>query len=278
MPAESLTRCLVALTRRYPLNRGRDFFFRNFARGGALREGLAALPNPRFTRRGFPVFCNPRDLTSDWITLWGEHERVTERFLLEALAGGGVFLDVGANVGYFSLLIAHEYGDRCDVLAFEPNPLIFALLQAGAGCSRGKESIRAIPLAVSNRAGRLEFVLDQDNTGHSRLGAAGQSGSIAVDVVKLDDWLEANPPVARIAAVKLDVEGCELRALRGMEQMLRRHRPALVVEVIDEHLRDFGDTRTELFAFLDGVGYAVAAGVFADQNLYLRGARTPSPQ
>ena len=261
----------VAVTRRYPFNRGRDFFFRNFVRGQPLQEKLATLPNPRLTRRGFPVFCNPCDVASDWIKVWGEHERITEKFLLAALAHGGTFLDVGANIGYFSLLVGHEYSDRCQVLAFEPNPPIFALLQAGIERSRGAKIIHSVPLAVSDHAGRLEFILDPENTGHSRLRGSGESArGSPIDVVTLDAWLDEKPPPSKIAAIKLDVEGCELRALRGMERTLRQHQPALVVEIIDEHLRDFGDSRAEPFAFLDRLGYATAAGILADQNLYLQ--------
>lgn len=239
-----------------------------------MENYLATLPEVQVTRRGFSVHCNPHDLTSDWIKLWGEHERVTETFLLDALGGGGTFLDLGANVGYFSLLIAHELADRCHVIAFEPNPPIFELLQAGAKAARGASVVRTVPLAISDRTGQLDFVVDPANTGHSHLAAAGEGASSrTVEVVILDDWLAEFPPPARIVAVKLDVEGCELKALRGMERMLREHRPALVVEVIEDHLRNFGDSSAELISFLVGLGYPATAAVSADGNLYLPAPR-----
>lgn len=272
-----LQSCVFAAAQRYPFTRGRDFFFRNFVHGRALEERLAELPNPRRTRRGFPIFCNPHDVTSDWIKLWGEHERVTEQFLLEALGAGGTFLDLGANIGYFSLLIAHELAGRCHVIAFEPNPPIYRLLEAGAGASRGAAALRLVPLAISDRAGRLDFVIDARNTGHSHLAGVHESGATQqVGVVVLDEWLAQNPPPARIAAVKLDVEGCELKALRGMERTLRTHRPALVIEIIEEHLREFGDSDAAVRAFLDGIGYVTAEAHAADGNLYLRPPAPPA--
>ncbi len=265
-----LLRLLLMLTRRYPLTRGRDFFFRNFVNRRALQKRLAALPNPRVTRRGFPVFCNPSDTTSDWISLWGEHERTTERFLLEVLSRGGTFLDVGANVGYFSLLVAHECASRCHIVAFEPNPPIFQLLKAGARASRGAEMIRTEQLAVSDRPGRLDFVVDAENTGHSHLASPGETGaSEAVEVVMLDEWLDANPPPTRISAIKIDVEGCELNALRGMERMLREHRPSMVIEVIEEHLRAFGASVEGTKMFLKSLGYDLDNARSQDGNLYL---------
>jgi len=258
---------LLALTRRYPLVRGRDFFFRRFVKGKPLQTRLAKCANPVRTRRGFGIFCNSFDYTSDWIKVWGEHETVTEKFLLRHLRRGGAFLDVGANIGYFSLLVGHEFGGRCPVTAFEPNPKICALLRRGAECNRGSAAIEIVEAAVSDAAGELGLVVDGENTGHAFLGTDG-TGSARVAVVKLDDWLAQHPPRGRIAAIKLDVEGCELNALRGMESTLREHRPALVVEVIEGHLRQFGASVAEVWAFLHSLGYA-AEMTSRDDNLYL---------
>lgn len=258
---------LLRLARRYPLVRGRDFFFRRFVNGKSLQGHLAKRANPITTRRGFQIFCNAFDYTSDWIKLWGEHETETEKFLLRHLRNGGAFLDVGANIGYFSLLVAHMFSGKCHVTAFEPNPAIHALLRKGAECSRGQAGIQIVEAAVSDAAGELELVVDSGNTGHAFLGAKG-SGSVRVAVVKLDDWLQQHPPPERIAAIKLDVEGCEMNALRGMEATLRKHRPALVVEVIDSHLKQFGTSRGELIAFLTALGY-VEEMPSRDDNLYL---------
>ncbi len=258
---------LLGLTRRYPLVRGRDFFYRNFVRGKPLQSRLARCGNPVPTRCGFGIFCNGFDYTSDWIKVWGEHETVTEKFLLRHLRGGGAFLDVGANIGYFSLLVAHEFAGRCPVTAFEPNPKICGLLRSSAGCNRGKSAIEIVEAAVSDAAGELELIVDGENTGHAFLGAKG-TGNVRVAVVKLDDWLAQHPPRARIAAIKLDVEGCELNALRGMEATLREHRPALVVEVIEAHLEQFGASVAEVTAFLKSLGYAEETPS-RDDNLYL---------
>ena len=258
---------LLRLARCYPFVRGRDFFFRHFVRGKPLQQQLARRANPVMTRRGFGIFCNGFDYTSDWIKVWGEHETVTEKFLLRHLRDGGAFLDVGANIGYFSLLVAHEFAGKSPVTAFEPNPGICALLREGAGCSRGRAAIQIVEAAVSDAAGELELVVESGNTGHAFLGAK-EAGSVSVAVVKLDDWLERHPPSQRIAAIKLDVEGCEMKALRGMEATLRKHRPALTVEIIDSHLQMFGSSRGEVIAFLEALGY-VEEMASRDDNLYL---------
>src|SRR5438067_52775 len=97
---------ILRLTKHYPLTRGRDFFFRNFVAGKSFARFLDEIPNPIRTRRGFPLFCNTADYLSHWLKVWGEYESGTEAFLLDHMRGGGTFLDVGANMGYFSLLIA----------------------------------------------------------------------------------------------------------------------------------------------------------------------------
>lgn len=258
---------LLQLARRNPFVRGRDYFFRHFVKGKPLQAQLAKRANPLLTRRGFPIFCNGFDYTSDWIKVWGEHEIVTEKFLLRHVRKGSAFLDVGANIGYFSLLIAHEFAGQCRVTAFEPNPKICALLRQGAEGSRGRSGIQIVEAAASDAAGELELVVDAENTGHAFLGAKGE-GSVRVAVLKLDDWLEKHPQPEPVAAIKLDVEGCEMKALRGMEATLRKHRPALVVEVIDSHLEQFGSSRSELIAFLTALGY-VEETPSRDDNLYL---------
>ncbi len=258
---------LLQITRRYPFVRGRDFTFRNVVKGKAMQRLLAKQPNPVRTRRGFSIFCNNFDYTSDWIKLWGEHETGTEQFLLRHLRKGGTFLDVGANIGYFSLLVGHVYAGQRQVIAFEPNPVIHALLEKGVKCSRGCAGIQIVEAAASDAAGELELVVDSENTGHAFLGSK-EGGTVRVAVVKIDDWLRQNPPAQRIAAIKIDVEGCEMNALRGMESTLRDHQPALVVEVIDSHLKQFGTGKAELVAFLGSLGY-VEEMVSRDDNLYL---------
>lgn len=160
----------------------------------------------------------------------------------EVLAGAvrpaGVFVDVGANVGWFSLLVAaHRPGAA--VWAVEPMPGTAAALRRTLAESR-LSSVLVHQVALSSAPGSADLVATADSafahlpaSGGSR-SAAGRAippgaGLVTCSVVTLDQmWTEAGRP--RVDAVKVDVEGVEPEVLRGGTALLRRCRPLLVVE------------------------------------------------
>jgi FkbM family methyltransferase len=234
------------------------------------RAWLAGLENPTRTRRGFRIFTVPGDLTSDWIKLHGQHESSTERFILRHLQPGSALLDVGANIGYFSLLAAVTGGARA--VSFEPQLPVAELLQRSAAYNRVAERVRVERLALSNAPGTMALTSCPGNTGHSRLAVAGESivEPYPVSVVVLDDWLDGNP-VGPVSVCKIDTEGAELRILQGMSRLLARDGPAVVVEVIEEALAHFGGSASEVLELLRGHGYADVSDRYAhpgDRNRY----------
>jgi len=266
---------LRLLAHHNPVQRGRWPMLRALREDERGRAWLASLENPTKTRRGFRVFTLPGDLTSDWIKLHGQHEAGTERFLLDHLAPGTAFLDVGANVGYFALLAACRGGVRA--VAFEPQRAVAELLERSAAANGVADRVRVERLALSDAPGLLRMTSCPGNTGHARLAPAGGEGlqPEPVAVAALDDWLAANP-VGPVSACKIDTEGAELRVLRGMVRLLERDGPALAVEVIGEHLADFGASAGEVLGFLGARGYRDVSARYAlasDPNRYFVPAR-----
>jgi FkbM family methyltransferase len=235
------------------------------------RAWLASLENPTRTRRGFGIYTVPGDLTSDWIKLHGQHESGVETFILRHLGAGATLLDIGANIGYFSLLAAVTAGARA--VAFEPQRPIAQLLARSAAHNGVADRVRVEPLALSSAAATLRMTLCPGNTGHARLAGAGDSeaGPDPVQVVALDEWLKGNP-VGPVSVCKIDTEGAELDVLRGMVQLLDRDGPAVVVEVIDGHLARFGASGQGVLGLLRGLGYADVSDRYTfrgDTNRYL---------
>jgi FkbM family methyltransferase len=239
------------------------------------RAWLASLENPTRTRRGFGIFTIPGDLTSDWIKLHGQHEAGTERFILDHLRPGTTLLDVGANVGYFSLLAATAGRGRA--VAFEPQRPVADLLARSASHNRVEGLVRVERLALSDSPATMRMTSCPGNTGHSRLADAGCRGvePYPVTVVALDDWLRGNP-VGPVSVCKVDTEGAELRVLLGMEQLLERDGPAMAVEVIDEHLAGFGASAERVVELMARHAYLDVSGRYAlagDPNRYFERAR-----
>jgi FkbM family methyltransferase len=192
----------------------------------------------------------------DWlgrhVFVTGEYEPPTSAVLKALLRPGDVFVDVGANVGYFSLLAARRVGPTGQVVAFEPVALTRGQLAENVQLNRlGSVTVRGE--ALSDQAGEVEFFVGPtDHRGTSSLRPlAASSERIRVRTVRLDD-LELPGPVR---VVKIDVEGAELLALRGMADTLRQDHPDLIVEVTDSFLRTMGHSVNALCEFVGGLGY-----------------------
>lgn len=257
---------LHAFCRVWPLERGRDFIMRHtFA--GSFGDYLAAYGPWINVREGWRMRANMgKDYSSLALKLYGELEPVTGAFLLAHMRQDAVFLDIGANAGFFSMLLAKHFS-KGRVIAFEPNPPIAALLAESIAENDLASRVELHRLAASDQNAVLQFLVDAANSGHSRLASDASSASMQVDAVILDAWLPAKLGDARIAVVKIDVEGAELRVLKGMRALLQAHRPALVVEGYDQHLRDFGDSLPALREWLAEAGYREIRPW--DGNLYL---------
>ncbi|OLR92108.1 FkbM family methyltransferase [Actinokineospora bangkokensis] len=169
------------------------------------------------------------------------YEHREAELLAGALRPGGVFLDVGANVGWFSLLVAAHRRDAA-VWAVEAVPATADLLAQNVAAS-GLTGVEVVRVAAGRVRGTAVFTLHEDSAYAHRDGLAEDvrvpqrsTGEVECPVVPLDEvWRERGAP--RVDAVKVDVEGAELDALAGMGELLRAHRPVLVVEAPTEDSR-----------------------------------------
>jgi FkbM family methyltransferase len=171
---------------------------------------------------------------------FGNLETAVQEAMVRHLGPGSVFYDIGANLGFFSLLAAHLVGlDKGRVYAFEAAPDNARAIQANAELN-GIPNITVIDKAVSSRSGmgRLQIVDDQS---WSKLEEYGEHPHterlIDVELVAIDDLLRAGE-LAPPTAVKIDVEGAEIAVLEGMRETLERHQPAVICELHDTH-REF---------------------------------------
>jgi FkbM family methyltransferase len=139
---------------------------------------------------------------------------------------GGVAIDVGANLGEWSVPLAKAVGPSGRVLCCEPNPLVAAALAATLRINNlGQASVVAVALSNEDGEGRLK--IDAAHTGLSRL-ASGAEG-VVVPLRRLDTVV-AEHTLDRVDLVKIDVEGHERPVFDGAVQTLRRFRPAVVFE------------------------------------------------
>ena len=133
-------------------------------------------------------------------------------FLRAHLPAGGVFVDVGANVGTYALVLARDVGTNGKVIAVEPHPVTHARLQFNNMAS-GYSQTRLLAAAVSDSDGEVLIETDGDNLGASHVvTSAATASAIKVPALRLQRILE-EAGIAKVDALKIDIEGFEDRAL-----------------------------------------------------------------
>jgi FkbM family methyltransferase len=194
-----------------------------------------------------------------FLDYWG-HDSGDLRFLWRALEPEMTFLDVGANLGAYSLVAADKLAGDGRVIAFEPGPRESARLSLHFRWN-GLEppGSRIEHLALGAHCGRQEFfeVLAGGDTSRNGLRAPESSEgvrAIAASVLTLDRYA-AKRGLTRIDFIKLDVEGGEMDVLRGASSSLLRHRPIVICEVLDLATAPWGYPAREIVRALADFGY-----------------------
>ncbi len=187
----------------------------------------------------------------------GTNEVPVQDALAELLAPGDVFYDIGANVGYFSVVAAGIVGSTGGVVAFEPVPVNALYVRRNAAINDMAIDVRE--QAVGERSGPGVLNVAAYSGGSALEGVdvpPDRVGTMTVEVVSIDDLVAARsvpPPTV----VKVDVEGGEMLVLRGMQRTLADCRPALVLEFDGEDAASVADKAAACIELLQTAGYAV---------------------
>jgi FkbM family methyltransferase len=194
--------------------------------------------------------------TGEWLALPIADRFASEAFITQAdvdwgseslfasmLQGRGVFLDVGAHIGYYSLYMLPRV---LEVFSFEPDPRVRVLLEQNVG---GRRKVTVIPSAVGAIPGRARFTLEQ----HSEVSHLADDGDdvgnqIAVDVVTIDGFVRERG--LAVEAIKIDVEGHDTEVIQGALSVLARQQPLVLTEARPDAV---------LFGLTHQVGYRVFA-------------------
>lgn len=189
-----------------------------------------ALHDFRLPMREFPghyLRADLREAVYASLFKWGclKHHEWLNAVIREYVSAGDCVYDVGANIGYVSLLLAHQVGPTGTVHAFEPGKRAFGFLSRNI---EGVQQIKAHPLGAGERQGTIGFHEEERlDLSWADQGAGSSTPDYQISVVSLDDFAAAhgNPRF-----VKIDVEGFEHPVFRGMQRILRDVRPVVVFE------------------------------------------------
>ena len=193
-------------------------------------NAIARIPCAPFRARlprdvgGSTFVCDVRDSIAREAFFTGRYEPQETLIFNRLVDSGAVVVDVGANWGYFTLLAAERVGRNGRVLALEPNPALFARLQANV-VQNGFGNVTCLDVAAADQPGEMPFIDAGSiaNSGLSRFARVAERSDFLASTVQLDALLDY-AAIERVRLVKIDVEGAESRVLAGMRRGMARRR------------------------------------------------------
>lgn len=244
----------------------RSYLLRAMARAALTRGDMTIVANALDGQ--FTIACSATDFGVGWDVLErGTYEPHIVSFYRRFLRPGMTVADIGANIGFHALHAAVLVGSSGRVVAVEPDPRSAALLRLAVSMNARPLPIEVVEAALGDADGELV---------HSDLGNAGNSGARFThrSRARLEGLVHGTNPAYRtvralrwddhyldvpLDLVKIDVEGFEPHALRGMEHSLRRHRPVVLTEFAPSNLESLGETEPRAYlVWLRECGYEIA--------------------
>lgn len=221
-----------------------------------FKRVLVRLPHRQrvVTRFGQRICVDPSELHGFYLYYEREYDDHIFQFLCRNLSRYRRALDLGANIGVYTLFLAPQM-DRVD--AFEPEPLVIEKLRANLALN-GVRNVVIHETCVGNVSGNIGF----DPPGRSNEGIGKVSAGPAVASVRrcttLDDFL--GDEIKEPCFIKMDVEGAEWLVLQAAQVLCRPKVPvAMLVEIHPEEIRRLGGSTAQLRSHLENMGYALHA-------------------
>ncbi len=177
--------------------------------------------------QGSKMYVNPDKLPASYQKTFqsymvsGVWEELTTDIFKKVVKAGDIIVDMGANIGYFTLLAARLTGKDGKVYAFEPEPHNFALLSRNIELN-GYDNVVAMQKAVSDKNGKIKLFVNKNDTGaHSLYQPENAGESIEIEAVTMDDFFKDKN--RHVDVIKMDIEGAELDAFAGLQQIIREN-------------------------------------------------------
>lgn len=227
------------------------------------------------TKYGFSVYSNLRDriLELDTNPAWEEME---SSFVVNNVNEGDVFLDVGANIGYFSLLAARQ--KAATVLAIEPVPKTYEILKMNIKHNKLDNLVKAFNIALGSEDGIAKFTCSLGPKNHAEYqtdNIHSNLPTVSVTITTLDHFLESKKEIKSVDFIKVDIEGLEYDFLLGAQKAIRLFKPIILIEIEEHRLAKYNARAEKIFSFMDSLSYqylsvrndSIVKGTVYDQDL-----------
>ena len=222
---------------------------------------------PRLTSvaLGYRMWIDPMDFDGLRYFIHGLNPREPLTKLISViLQNGDCMIDIGANVGYYTVLGSRFVGSKGVIHSFEASPRMFYYLDLVRNNPRS--NVITYSRVVSDKCGEIEFYEAlPDHSGISSIRNLGNSTArkIKVQSISLDSMLKELP---KVKLIKIDVEGAELFVLKGMTELLRRDKPIIIMEITDVFFRELGFDTQQIFDYMENAQYNIYEFSFAQSS------------
>lgn len=238
---------------RVPLEKGKWSAWRWFISSTAY---TSFAPGVYKTAYGFPIHLDPSENIDRFIYFWGAWEPDEAWLIDRLLRPGDIFVDVGANEGFHTLVASRRVGPTGRVVAFEPVPPTIERLKRNLQLNH-VQNVDLIAAACTEEGPtpvKLARRTDEKSSSVYSMRTPDTGDSWLVDGLRMDDAL--GHLQGRVRLVKIDIEGAEMLALRGFsEHIARNDAPAVLCEVTETFLKAMGSSALELYGFMSSFGY-----------------------
>lgn len=208
---------------------------------------------------GHSMYTNPNDLGVSLGSLNGRNASDFEGeigYFSKIVKPGQTVLDIGANIGFFTLLFARMVGPTGRVYSFEPGPLSINLLRANIILNGYDNIVTTEHAAVSNQSGEVSLFVCQTGESDNRIGGAvgaiDDRVEMKVRAIALDDYFDDRP----VDIIKMDIQGAEYMALVGMQNLIRRSPTLKIVMEYTPGAPSFGEHGPRpMLEFIEAFGF-----------------------
>lgn len=175
--------------------------------------------------QGHKMFLDSKDSLS--LSIYESYEPLETQLVKREIKRGNVVLDLGANIGYYTLIFAKLVGEEGKVFAFEPDPTNFALLEKNIEMN-GYKNVILVQKAVSNKDGKLKLYLSEYSMGdHAIFNLYEGCKFIEIEAIRLDDYFKNYE--GKIDFIKIDTEGAEEQAIQSMLNLLKKNKTVKIL-------------------------------------------------
>ena len=233
---------------------------KGYGRLPVLRSGLSWYKRrlkPEYVLvEGQPLYLNPNDEElSPYLALHGYFEKMETDLVHKYVKPGMRVLDIGANIGYFTVMCSVLAGKHGQVVALEPDDTNFSFLKRSVA-ELPTKNVHLVQAAAWSNSGQLDLYLSSQNPGdHQSFPGDDARHHYTVEAVAIDDLPEARDG---FDFIKMDIQGAEGHALRGMKNILANQPPAvMLLEFWPSSLERAGTSPQKIFASLVQHGYRI---------------------